>query len=196
MAQVARNLTDAASGFLKDACHLIVDRDPLYTAHFKEILASAHVQLLRVPARSPNLNAMPSVSSGRSSPSACVTSCRLASGIFEPSCVNTSSTITTSAITKASTTSSRCLSGRQARERSDATNASAAYWATIGGRPHSAADRVFGQDGGGQPPGHPGRDGANALDNRREHDSLLDDPAAPFKSCRKPFPERSCVRDE
>src|SRR5277367_2163482 len=62
-------------------------------------------------------------------------------------CGNTSSTITTSAITKASTTSSRCRSGNQARERSDATNASAAYWATIGGRPHSAADRVSGQDG-------------------------------------------------
>ena len=57
MAQVARNLTDAASGFVKDARHLIVDRDPLYTAHFKEILASANVELLRLPARSPNLNA-------------------------------------------------------------------------------------------------------------------------------------------
>ena len=57
MAQVARNLTDATSGFLKDTRHLIVDRDPLYTAHFKEILASGHVELLRLPARSPNLNA-------------------------------------------------------------------------------------------------------------------------------------------
>ena len=57
MAQVARNLTDAESGFLKDARHLIVDRDPLYTAHFKEILASAKVKLLRLPARSPNLKA-------------------------------------------------------------------------------------------------------------------------------------------
>jgi len=45
-----------------------------------------------------------------------VTSCRLASGTFEPSCGNTLSTITTSAITKASTTSSRCHSGNQARE--------------------------------------------------------------------------------
>jgi putative transposase len=57
MAQVARNLTDAASGFLKDARHLIVDRDLLYTAHFKEILASGNVELLRLPARSTNLNA-------------------------------------------------------------------------------------------------------------------------------------------
>ena len=37
------------------------------------------------------------------------------------------STIITRAITKASTTSSRCRSGNLARERSDATNASAAY---------------------------------------------------------------------
>ncbi len=37
-------------------------------------------------------------------------------------------------------------------QRSDAsTHASAAYWATIGGRPYSAADRVFGQDGPGMP---------------------------------------------
>ncbi len=42
---------------------------------------------------------------------------------------------------------SHCRSSYQARERSDATSASAAYGATIGGRPHSAADRVFGQDG-------------------------------------------------
>jgi hypothetical protein len=63
-------------------------------------------------------------------------------------CGNASSTITTSAITKASITLSRCHSGNQTRERSDATYASAAYWATIGGRPHNASDRVFGQRGG------------------------------------------------
>ena len=37
--------------------------------------------------------------------------------------------------------------GGDTRERSDTTNASEAYWATIGGMPHSAAVRVFGQDG-------------------------------------------------
>jgi transposase InsO family protein len=147
MTQVARNLTDAASGFLKDARHLIVDRDPLYTAHFKEILASANVELLRLPARSPNLNAYAERFVG-----SIKSECRrhivpIGRRHLEPSCGNTSSTITTSAITKASTTSSRCRSGNPARGRSDATNASAAYWATIGGRPHSAADRVFGQDG-------------------------------------------------
>jgi transposase InsO family protein len=39
------------------ARYLIVDRDPLYNAHFKAMLASANVKLLRLPARSPNLNA-------------------------------------------------------------------------------------------------------------------------------------------
>jgi putative transposase len=57
MAQVARNLTDAAAGPLKGFGHLIVDRDPLYTAHFQALLQAAGVQLLRLPSRSPNLNA-------------------------------------------------------------------------------------------------------------------------------------------
>jgi putative transposase len=37
--------------------HLLVDRDPLYTAHFRTLLQAAGVQLLRLPSRSPNLNA-------------------------------------------------------------------------------------------------------------------------------------------
>jgi hypothetical protein len=36
---------------------LIVDRDPLYTAQFETLLASAGVAVIRLPARSPNLNA-------------------------------------------------------------------------------------------------------------------------------------------
>ena len=36
---------------------MIVDRDPLYTAHFRSILQAAGVQVLRLPAFSPNLNA-------------------------------------------------------------------------------------------------------------------------------------------
>ncbi|MGA2451062.1 MAG: hypothetical protein ABTD50_20570 [Polyangiaceae bacterium] len=39
MAQIARNLTDAVGGPLRGIGHLIVDRDPLYTAHFKHLLA-------------------------------------------------------------------------------------------------------------------------------------------------------------
>ena len=57
MAQIARNLTDCVDGFLNDFRHLIVDRDALYTAHFAATLAATDVKLLRLPARSPNLNA-------------------------------------------------------------------------------------------------------------------------------------------
>jgi transposase InsO family protein len=57
MAQVARNLTDAEAGPLTGFRHLIVDRDPLYTAHFRALLQTAGVQLVRLPSRSPNLNA-------------------------------------------------------------------------------------------------------------------------------------------
>jgi hypothetical protein len=57
MAQIARNLTDIVAGPLKGFGYLIVDRDPLYTDHFKHLLAAANVKLLRLPANSPNLNA-------------------------------------------------------------------------------------------------------------------------------------------
>ncbi len=57
MAQIARNLIDSVSGPLNGVVYLIVDRDPLYTEHFKTLLSSAGVTLLRLPARSPNLNA-------------------------------------------------------------------------------------------------------------------------------------------
>jgi putative transposase len=51
------SLTDAAAGPLTGFGHLIVDRDPLYTAHFRTLLQAAGVHLLRLPANSPNLNA-------------------------------------------------------------------------------------------------------------------------------------------
>ena len=57
VAQIAHNLTDAVAGPLTGFGHLIVDRDPLYTAHFRTLLQAAGVQLLRLPAKSPNLNA-------------------------------------------------------------------------------------------------------------------------------------------
>ena len=57
MAQMARNLTDAVAGPLRGFRHLIVDRDPLYTDQFKQLLATAKVELLRLPPNSPNLNA-------------------------------------------------------------------------------------------------------------------------------------------
>ena len=57
MMQVARNLTDAGDGFLSGARYLIVDRDPLCTAAFRSLLAGSGVEALRLPAKSPNLNA-------------------------------------------------------------------------------------------------------------------------------------------
>ena len=57
MEQMARNLTDLFDGFLRNARHLIHDRDPLDTRAFAEILKSSGVQPIRLPPRSPNLNA-------------------------------------------------------------------------------------------------------------------------------------------
>ena len=57
MEQIARNLTDGIDGFLQGKTHLIHDRDPLYTASFFEILGYVGVKSVRLPARSPNLNA-------------------------------------------------------------------------------------------------------------------------------------------
>ncbi len=57
MAQVARNLVDELSGFLRTKTNLILDRDPLFTAQFRAILKSGGVEVVRLPARSPNLNA-------------------------------------------------------------------------------------------------------------------------------------------
>jgi putative transposase len=45
------------SGALGDSRYLLHDRDTKYTASFLAIVESVHVKTLRVPARSPNLNA-------------------------------------------------------------------------------------------------------------------------------------------
>jgi transposase InsO family protein len=57
MEQIARNLIDGMDGFLRGKTHLIHDRDPLYTVRFLEILGYEGVKSVRLPARSPNLNA-------------------------------------------------------------------------------------------------------------------------------------------
>ena len=57
MTQLARNLTDADDGFLRGMHYLILDRDPLYTATFQRLLRESGATPLRLPARSPNLNA-------------------------------------------------------------------------------------------------------------------------------------------
>jgi hypothetical protein len=57
MSQIARNLTDSDDGFLNGSRHLIHDRDPLFTRSFREILKSSGVKTVKLPARSPDLNA-------------------------------------------------------------------------------------------------------------------------------------------
>ena len=54
---MARNLLDAVDGFLRGKRYLLVDRDPLYTREFREVLTRAGTRVVRLPARSPNLNA-------------------------------------------------------------------------------------------------------------------------------------------
>ncbi len=56
MCQIARNLTDAIDGFLRNAKYLIHDRDPLFCAAFREILEAVDVETVKMPPKSPNLN--------------------------------------------------------------------------------------------------------------------------------------------
>ena len=55
--QMARNLTDPVEGCLRRARYLIHDRDPLNTRVFGEILEGGGDQPIRLPPKSPNLNA-------------------------------------------------------------------------------------------------------------------------------------------
>lgn len=57
MQQIARNLNDVDTGFLNRTRYLIHDRDPLFTEAFTAHLGSAGVETVKLPARSPNLNA-------------------------------------------------------------------------------------------------------------------------------------------
>ena len=57
MSQIGRNLTDTVEGILHDKSYLIHDRDPLFTADFLSMLADAGVKSVKLPPRSPNLNA-------------------------------------------------------------------------------------------------------------------------------------------
>src|SRR5262249_50091937 len=57
MTQIARNLTDAVDGFFLRKRYLIHDRDPLYTSEFLKMLSEFGIQSVKLPPRSPNLNA-------------------------------------------------------------------------------------------------------------------------------------------
>lgn len=56
MSQIARNLTDV-EGLLTGKRYLIHDRDPLFTDEFLRTLNDASVESVKLPPRSPNLNA-------------------------------------------------------------------------------------------------------------------------------------------
>jgi len=56
MTQIGRNLTDA-DGILSGKRYLIHDRDPLFTTEFLSMLEDAGVKSVKLPPRSPNLNA-------------------------------------------------------------------------------------------------------------------------------------------
>jgi transposase InsO family protein len=62
MMQIGRNLTDPddgflADGFLADKRFLIMDRDSKYSLAFRTLLNNSGVEIVRLPPRSPNLNA-------------------------------------------------------------------------------------------------------------------------------------------
>jgi transposase InsO family protein len=57
MSQISRNVTDVHDGCLRGKHYLIHDRDPLFTLGFRETLAAAGVEVVRLPPCSPNLNA-------------------------------------------------------------------------------------------------------------------------------------------
>ena len=57
MNQIGRNLTDPVDGILSGKRYLIHDRDPLFTTEFLKMLKEAGVSSVKLPSRSPNLNA-------------------------------------------------------------------------------------------------------------------------------------------
>lgn len=57
MMQIARNVTDHEDGFLHGTRYLILDRDTKYTEAFRSLLVHEGVDVIRLPPKSPNLNA-------------------------------------------------------------------------------------------------------------------------------------------
>ena len=57
MTQIARNITDVDDGFLRGTRYLILDRDAKYSDGFRNVLVQGGIHVVRLPPRSPNLNA-------------------------------------------------------------------------------------------------------------------------------------------
>jgi transposase InsO family protein len=57
MMQISRNLTDYEDGFLRDKKYLLMDRDAIFSQKFRDTLKTSGCSPVRLPPRSPNLNA-------------------------------------------------------------------------------------------------------------------------------------------
>ena len=57
MMQIAKIVTDVFGGFLVDKRFLIMDRDTKYCESFRHLLLTSGIEPIRLPPRSPNLNA-------------------------------------------------------------------------------------------------------------------------------------------
>ena len=57
MMQVSRNLLDVVDGPLIEKQYLILDRETKHCAEFRQAVARGGIQVIRLPPRSPNLNA-------------------------------------------------------------------------------------------------------------------------------------------
>ena len=57
MLQVGRSVTDSESGALHGKRYLILDRDTKYTNRFRTLVRDSGTNVIRLPPRSPNLNA-------------------------------------------------------------------------------------------------------------------------------------------
>ena len=57
MMQIGRNVTDPVDGFLAEKKLLILDRDGKFSVAFRDLLGTAGIEVVRLPPRSPNLNA-------------------------------------------------------------------------------------------------------------------------------------------
>jgi len=57
MTQITRNLTDCQDGLLNRKHYVLMDRDTKFSEQFRDILKTESVEPVRLPPRSPNLNA-------------------------------------------------------------------------------------------------------------------------------------------
>lgn len=57
MLQMGRNLTDAQSGALHAKRYFLIDRDCKYSKQFRQLVQDSGTKVIRLPPRSPNLNA-------------------------------------------------------------------------------------------------------------------------------------------